>query len=374
MDSEFDDIRPFRDHEIESVIARMIESSDFISGIQLMTGTKITGADGKVNITAVDFIKKKLRSLTTVKEFQDAVVIEMMLKPVVKNSIDELTSSGIERLSKGSAYLYISNHRDITLDPALLTYCLHEKSFDTLEIAFGDNLLINQFISDLIRINKSFIVKRELPIMEQLRESVHLSKYIYYTLSRGISVWIAQREGRAKDGNDATNPAVIKMLTLSQKDGGIPAGEFIQKLNIVPVSVSYEYDPCDKMKGLELFRKQSDSSHEKKTGDDLASINMGITGYKGRVHYSFSEPLTERFSNEKEAANALDRAIISGYRLWPTNYIALDELNGTAKYSGFYSVEEKEKFLERYKRLQPGIRSIILEAYANPVINREKLG
>ena len=374
MDSEFDDIRPYRDHEVSGILQRLSGSPEFITWFQMMTGKKISAADAGEAEAAVKVIRGMLSEIKTVKDFQDKVIISMVLDPVVKNSIDELTSTGIERISRDATYLFISNHRDITLDPALVNYILFNNGFGTIEIAFGDNLLINEFISDMIRINKSFIVKRDLPIMEQLKQSTHLSKYIFHTLSLGNSAWIAQREGRAKDGNDATNPAIIKMLTLSQRDGGMAFSDFIRRLNIVPVAISYEFDPCDRLKAMELYKKKIKAPHEKTKNDDLMSMNLGLTGHKGRVHCSFSPPLQQDFGTEKEVAAAIDRAIISTYRLWPSNYIAYDTVTGSGKYRGEYTQEEAEKFIGMYARLHADVRQIIMDGYANPVRNREKLG
>ncbi len=370
MEVDFDDIRPYRDHEVSGIMKRLAESPDFYQGIKFFMGQGTSQGNREDNI--LNSLKKQLLEIRTVKEFQEKIVIRLMLQPVIDNTIDELTCSGLENLSADENYLFISNHRDITLDPALANYHLHKNGFDTLEIAFGDNLLINNFISDLIRVNRSFIVKRDLPIVEQLKESIKLSKYIEYTLSEGNSVWIAQREGRAKDGNDFTNPAIIKMLHLSQRERGMELADYIKKLNIVPISISYEYDPCDRLKGLELFKKKKEELPGKSKRDDLVSMNLGIKGYKGRVHLSFGKPLKKELTSEKETALYLDREIQLNYRLWPSNYIAFDVLNRSGKYSGKYDQEEKNRFLERYKRLQPELQLIILEGYANPVKNYEK--
>jgi hypothetical protein len=223
----------------------------------------------------------------------------------------------------------------------------------------------------MIRLNKSFIVKRNLPLIQRLQASVHLSKYIFHTINQKSSVWIAQREGRAKDGNDFTNPALISMLHLSQREGGLSLTDYIKKVKIVPVAVSYEYDPCDRLKALEIFNSRGSVKPEKNLTDDLVSINQGITGYKGRVHYSVSEPVAMDDVNHKLLVGAIDRAIQLSYHLWPTNYLAFDELNETRNYSSFYDCEKLEIFKERLKRFTPEIKSIILEGYANPVKNYE---
>ncbi len=369
MDSDFNDIRPYRDHEVPEVMKRLTESSDFAQGMNFFMGRK---ADNQLSPNEIETIKKTMLEIKTVDEFQMKIVMHLMFVPVIENSVDAITGSGLDKLAAYGNCLFISNHRDIALDPALQNYLLMKNNLNTFEIAFGDNLLISEFISDLIRINKSFIVKRNLPISELLESSIHLSKYIEYTHSRGNSVWIAQREGRAKDGNDFTNPAVIKMLTLSQREKGTGLTEFIKRMNVVPVAISYEFDPCDKMKGLELYKKMKTGESKKSALEDMASMNQGILGHKGRIHISFSKPLEGEFNTEKDVAEAVDRSIHSGYRLWPSNYIAYDTTRKGSKYADNYTDDEKKKFLDNYARMPEEVRQIVLEEYANPVVNREK--
>lgn len=370
-DRIFDDIRPYRDNEVEKILQKLINGEDFEKALLILMGKYLSFYNDEEKRDLLLSLKEKLKHIKSVKDFQIDIVMKYMIEPMIRNTISEFTSSGLENISKDKAYLYIGNHRDITLDPTLLNYRLFNEGFDTVEIAFGDNLLINEFISHIIRINKSFIVKRNLPLMKQLDASIHLSKYIFYTITQERSVWIAQREGRAKDGNDVTNPAVISMLHLSQRDGGLSLPDFIRKIRIVPVSVSYEYDPCDRLKALEISRFRSTGQQEKSGTDDLISMNQGITGYKGRVHYSFTKPLDMAAANDRDVAKAIDRAIQLSYHLWPTNYLAFDELHGTRNYNSFYNSDDMATFEERLKRYSPDMKSIILEGYANPVRNHE---
>ncbi len=366
IDSDFNDIRPYRDNEVKDVLSDLISSDGFEQGIGFMTGRP----SGKLSSNELEFLKSRMRSVNSVSQFQKEIVIELMLKPMITRTIKEITSSGLENLDDNVPYIYISNHRDITLDPALLNYVLIEAGKDTVEIAFGDNLLINDFVSTLIRINKSFIVKRGLSITEQLNASIKLSRYIYHTYSSGNSIWIAQREGRAKDGNDITNPAVLRMLTLSTRDSGISVADFFKDVKIVPVSISYEYDPCDSMKALELFRKSTDPAYKKNKNEDLLSISKGISGKKGRVHYAFGSPIDDRCDSEKEMAVRLDTEIQSNYRLWPSNYIAYDLINNTREYSDNYDSTDEELFNKRIERLNQEVKRILLMSYANPLINK----
>ncbi len=370
-DKKFDDIRPYRDNEVHAVLERIVNSGDFDKGLDVLMGKYLSFYSEDERGNLLSHFREKFLQFRTVSEFQYEVVVKYMLEPMISHTMDSMTSSGLENLSKDEAYLFLGNHRDITLDPALLNYNLMKNGLQSVEIGFGDNLLLNDFISNIIRLNKSFIVKRNLPLVKQLEASIHLSKYIFHTITQNRSVWLAHREGRAKDGNDVTNPAVLSMLFLSQRDGGLSFPEFIKKIRLVPVAVSYEYDPCDRLKALEIIKSRSGDQGEKSGTDDIVSMNQGITGYKGRVHYSITSPVSADGMGEKELAKVIDRTIQLAYHLWPTNYIAFDELNETSVYSSYYSLEEKGKFLERLKRYSPEMKSIVLEGYSTPVKNRE---
>ena len=369
-DRLYDDIRPYRDNEVEDVLHTLLQSPDFENNLGILMNQYISFYSDEEKSDILMNIKEVIKKIKTVDEFQREIVLKYMLQPVIDNTMDSFTDSGFDTLSKDHGYLFIGNHRDITLDPALLNYHLFRRGLETVEIAFGDNLLINDFISGMIRLNKSFIVKRNLPLIKQLEESTRLSGYIFHTVTQGRSVWIAQREGRAKDGNDTTNPAVISMLHLSQR-GKLPLAEFMKKLNVIPAAVSYEYDPCDRLKALEVLNLKNSGEQKKSAADDLISMNRGITGYKGRVHYSAAEPLDITGASEKDIAMALDRAIQLSYHLWPVNYLAFDMMNNTSNYRSYYNDADEKKFDERIKRLSPEIKSIVVNGYANPVKNFE---
>jgi hypothetical protein len=372
QDRLFDDIRPYRDSEVEDILKRFLNSPDYETNINILLGQYMSfySEDKKKEITGN--FRKTLEKIKTVEEFQKEIVLKFMLEPVISNTIDSLTGSGFEKLEREKGYLFIGNHRDITLDPALLNYLLFSKGLDSVEIAFGDNLLINEFVTGMIRINKSFIVKRNLPLAKQLESVKHLSGYIYHTMQQMRSVWIAQKEGRAKDGNDITNPAVISMLYLSQIER-FTLPDFLTKVNLTPVAVSYEFDPCDRLKALEIIKQRKAGGQKKSAADDLASINSGITGYKGRVHYSVVRPFNITGATVKDIAKELDRAIHLSYHLWSVNYLAFDIQNNTSNYSAFYNSGDENKFNERIKRLSQEIRALVIEGYANPVKNYEAI-
>ena len=289
---------------------------------------------------------------------------------VAKKTIKSITSSGDENLDPNTAYTFISNHRDIVLDSALLNFVLYRKGKRKAEIAFGDNLLINDFVSDLIRINRSFIVRRELPIREKARAALTLSRYIGYTLEQGYSVWLAQREGRAKDGNDRTNPAVLKMLYLGPRREKMGFSEFLNRANIVPVAVSYEFDPCDVLKARELHRTNKAGGYRKRKDEDLLSMYKGLSGWKGRIHVGFGNAIRGDYSGVGELTEEIDRQIHECYRLWPNNYIALDELNGKNSREQTYSIEEVKQFMQRFRRESREVQSLALGMYANAVTNK----
>ncbi len=370
----FDDIRPYTDDEVPGIIARLRRNKWLTSNLRMLAWrdcphflTRIV--DYFVGV----YLRRHLKGISTVSEFQHNIVLSKLMPIVVKNTIEALSTSGMEKLDHNKAYLYITNHRDIVLDSALLNDVLTKDGFPTTQIAFGDNLLINETVSDLIRINKSFIVKRNLPMREQIKATINLSHYIFHALKLGDSVWLAQREGRAKDGDDRTNASILKMLNISQRKGGMKFNEFIRFCNIVPVAISYEYDPCDKLKGWELHRKKKHGSHVKGKTEDLVSMFAGIKGSKGRVHVGFGEPLGGDIKNEKTAAAAIDQSIHTNYRLWPNNYIAYDYINSSEKYKDRYTSAESELFLRRYKHLSEEVRKETLLSYANPVVNNENV-
>ncbi len=365
MNNEFKDIRPYSEEEYPVVLNRVITSPYLLDAIRKIKWPKCPWIFKEgANLLIKNFVKRQLKDITTREEFQKKLIIGKFMKWIIENTTKGLSFSGQENLKRDKAYLYISNHRDIVLDVAFISCVMTEIDFSTLEIAIGDNLLVNQFVEDLIRINRSFIVKRDLPPREQIAASIKLSKYMNYTMGEGNSIWIAQREGRAKDGEDLTNPAIIKMIYLSKRKSGIDFSEYINSLNIVPVAISYELDPLDTLKGWELYRKKTLGEHKKRKYEDLVSMYFGIKGKKGRVHLSFGEPLKGDFPTDRHVADAIDGFIKKQYKVWPTNYIAHDTLNKREKYTEHYSLEERDQFLRRFRSLPASVREIVLGTYA----------
>lgn len=373
MESKFDDIRPYYDDEIPSAMKRIANSDVFPLLASFVYPEE-----------PIENVKERVASFETIREFQ----LETMYKAneqIIARSITEFTCSGIERLDPHQSYLYVSNHRDIMLDSSLMQLYLVNKGFETTEITFGANLMTHPVVIDVGKSNKMFKVERPSSnIRDFYKSSLHLSEYIRHVINeKKQSVWIAQRNGRTKDGIDATDQGIIKMFCLSEPRDKIKA---IADLHIVPVSVSYEWESCDILKTLELYQSQF-MKYVKKPGEDLNSILTGILQPKGRVHLELCEPISipelmafEGDTNveyHKSVAQLIDRRINTAYRLFPNNYIAHDLLFGNTRYQQMYSDEQYQAFLSHMAELDQyesfdleRLREIYLGIYANPVDNK----
>lgn len=376
---EFDEIRPYEEGEMKQALNDLLTDRHFNKMMQGMVPWLPKGIRN-------GFFKLMFIGVKTPLDFQlrfmKHVVRYVLRKYAHGYSFDHKSIS-----NKGN-YLFISNHRDIVLDSAILDLMLHESHFPTTcEIALGDNLLIYPWIKILVRMNKAFIVRRSLKAKEMLESSVLMSRYMHYAIAeKKENIWIAQREGRAKDSSDHTQDSVLKMLALGG-EGTIV--EKLKALNIVPLTISYEYDPCDYLKAQEFQLKRDDPSWKKSKQDDLDNMRIGIFGFKGHVHYHTSTPVNTWIDElkdlpktevYKEIAQRLDKAIHAGYKLYPGNYIAYDELNGTSTFSQHYGEREKNVF-DKYVSQQIAkidipnkdeafLRERILTMYANPVVNK----
>jgi len=376
MEFNFDEIRCFNNEEVHSVLERLIEEKQFMKVLSTV-----------YPLLPKENIKQRLLSYNSNYEFQKAMVYPF-LQYLEANITTGITLEGIENTDVTKPYLYISNHRDIILDSALLCGKLIEREMNTVEIAIGDNLLIFPWIEDLVRVNKSFIVKRGLSARQILESSQRLSAYIAHTINdKNQSIWIAQREGRAKDSNDRTQESLLKMFNMS---GTGSFTENLSKLNICPLSISYEYDPCDFLKAKEMQQRRDNPDFKKHPQDDLINMQTGVMGYKGKVVYHMAgdinndlKRIAEITSNRSEqitlTAELIDKHIHSNYSIYVNNKIAYDLLNGENRFSKEYSTMEKLDF-EKYLSLQIAKIDIaekdedflmkkLLEMYANPLIN-----
>ena len=378
---EFDEIRPYEKGEMKDALNQLLNDRHFNKMMQGMAPWLPKGIRN-------GFFKLMFVGVKTPLDFQLRFmkhIVRYVLRKYARGySFDHKSIS-----NKGN-YLFISNHRDIVLDSAILDLMLYEAKFPTTcEIALGDNLLIYPWIKILVRMNKAFIVRRSLKAKEMLESSVLMSRYMHYSITeKKENIWIAQREGRAKDSSDHTQDSVLKMLALGG-EGTIV--EKLKELNIVPLTISYEYDPCDYLKAQEFQLKRDDPSWKKSKQDDLDNMRIGIFGFKGHVHYHTSTPINTWLDElkdlpktevYKEIAQRLDKAIHAGYKLYPGNYIAYDELNGTSTFSKNYGEREKKVF-DKYVSQQIAkinipnkdeafLRERILTMYANPVANKKQ--
>ncbi|WP_165392186.1 1-acyl-sn-glycerol-3-phosphate acyltransferase [Pseudomonas tructae] len=321
MMGEFDAIRPYDDAEVPAVLARLLSDPAFLDILTHFRFPRMAGAFGwLLKPLIARRLRKEFAGVSCVSTLQDKV--EYYVDHTIERATDGVTYTGVEQLKAGTAYLFLANHRDIVMDPAFVNYAVYHAGLPTPRIAIGDNLLQKPFVSDMMRLNKSFIVHRSITgRREKLAAYQLLSAYINHSIRNdGQSIWIAQAEGRAKDGDDRTDSAILKMFHMSRKDE--PFGAVIQSLNLSPVSISYEYDPCDQAKARELYIRATTGSYSKAPGEDDVSIAQGITGYKGRVHINFAPPVSAFVEDAKQLAAEIDRQILAGYRLFPVHYLA----------------------------------------------------
>ncbi|MEH6515982.1 MAG: 1-acyl-sn-glycerol-3-phosphate acyltransferase [Halioglobus sp.] len=373
MTDPFADIRPYRDEEVPAVLTRLLHDKEFLTSLaRLRLGAIARVCPPLWRKVAHYYLNRELRGV------QDVHGMQMVVKGYMAKMIAQTTSgfsvSGLDQLDPNRSYLFMSNHRDIAMDPALTTYALHLQDHETTRIAIGDNLLTTPWVSDVMRLNKSFIVKRDLSGPRELLAAAKLlSSYIRHSIQEEhVPIWIAQREGRAKDGVDRTEPAVIKMLSLCRDKSVTSFAEHIQGLNIVPIAISYELDPCDALKAKEMDALATSGSYEKGEQEDVASIGYGIAGSKGRVHVSFGTPLAGGFETAEAVAAEVDRQIINGYCLHPTNLFAYRMLNGEdAEIPPDLYLEggdtDRHTFAARINAMPAGHRSHALAIYANAV-------
>lgn len=329
MTDPFADIRPFSDAEVRPTIERLLGSREFLTAmLRLRLGPQAERFAWLLRPFARYALRRQFGHVQNVLDLQ--VMVKGYLDRTIENTTAGFSVSGLDQLDPSMAHLFISNHRDIAMDPAFTNYALHSAGHDTVRIAIGDNLLTQQWVGDLMRLNKSFIVQRSVSgPRELLAASRRLAQYIRASVQEDeVPVWIAQREGRAKDGVDRTEPAIIKMLSLSRDKQQESFAQHIAGLRIVPVSISYELDPCDAMKARELASRCATGAYEKAVQEDVSSIGQGISGNKGRVHMSFGTPLDGELDTPGAVAAVIDRQIISSYRLHPPNLWAYQRLHG----------------------------------------------
>ena len=373
---EFDAIRPWEPEDLPEVFDRLLANEQFKQVLAYLYPQ-----------VPFEMIAKKLKACKNNLEFQFAFAYDFvkgLLAKVAKGYEMDCTA-----IDSSKRYTFISNHRDIVLDSAILDVLLVDNKFTTTcEIAIGDNLLSLPWVKDLVRVNKAFIVERALSMRQMLMSSKRLSDYMHFAVTeKNENIWIAQREGRAKDSNDRTQKSILQMMSMGGEGSII---ERLMQLHLVPLSISYEYDPCDYLKAAELLARRDNPSWQKGPMDDVTSMQTGIMGYKGYIHYQCADcidsyldtipadtPKTELF---RLIADHIDRQIFAGYRLYPNNYVALDLLHGDSAHADHYTAEDKAQFeaylkgqldkIEMEGKDDAYLREQMLKMYANPAINQ----
>jgi 1-acyl-sn-glycerol-3-phosphate acyltransferase len=374
--AKFDDIRPLTNDEVGEAIEELIASKDFERAFRYI----------KPDLEWEEF-SQLMRTFHTKEEFKSVLAYDVVMM-VARNTTFSLTVSGSSRLPEGHVpCTFISNHRDIVLDAAFLNVMLYDVGYGMTQVAIGDNLLISPWIEKLVRLNNSFIVKRGVSGRQQLEASALLSAYIHHTIKETQeSVWIAQREGRAKDSDDKTQSSILKMLNMG---GDKDIVSNLMELNIVPVAISYEFDPCDYLKAQEFQQKRDNPDFVKSKRDDLLNMETGILNNKGRVHITIGSPINSHLSqldgsmdkNELYSliATIIDKEIYKHYRFYPCNYVAYDMLTNTGRFKSNYGLKDKKQFesylqgqldkIECPHKDEAYLRTKMLEMYTNPLKN-----
>ncbi len=372
--NKFDAIRSFYDSEINEAIIKVIDHPM----MKALMNFCFPGVEDEI-------WKEQLRKTHSIRDFQCNFIYHGV-QQVLEKSSEGLTTSGFEKLEKNTPYLFISNHRDIVLDTSLLNASLFDHGLHMTSSAIGDNLVKKSFLKSLAKLNRNFMVQRGLAPRDMLASSKLLSEYMcQLMLHENRSVWIAQREGRTKDGNDETNPGVLKMIAMGSDEANVM--DYFKKIRIVPVSISYEYDPTDALKMPQLLAEANNEIYKKEKNEDFMTLLSGIIGQKKRIHIHIGNVLdaeidtivknVETPNKQVQAlAQVIDDSILSNYKLWTTNFIAYDIVSNSKQFAHLYTENEKllfERRLEmRIDHEHPIAKQGFLDMYANPVVNKLK--
>jgi 1-acyl-sn-glycerol-3-phosphate acyltransferase len=372
--TKFDSIRPFYDSEVNTALKSLLHHP-MMKAMMDFTFPEIEETTWK----------DQLSRTHSIRDFQINFVYQSIQR-ILEKSSEGLTTSGFEKLEPNTPYLFISNHRDIILDTSLLNVSLFDHGLVMTSSAIGDNLVQKEFLLKLSRLNRNFLVQRGLSPRELLQSSKLMAEYMYHLLSKeNRSVWIAQREGRTKDGNDATHQGVLKMIAMASDEQNCM--DFLKKIKIVPVSISYEYDPTDALKMPQLLAISKDEEYIKEKNEDFITLLSGIIGQKKRIHIHVGDILENEYekikiendNNNKQIqalAQVIDDSILKSYKLWPTNFIAYDILNTTSRFAHLYDDKERQLFERRLEMRidaeNETMKAGFLAMYANPVVNKLK--
>lgn len=379
MQDTYRDIAPYEGQDFEDAMQRLIQYPQLLNNFTDIISRHSRIVNKWKSFHAKGLLSHLLGQVHNYNQFQEVITCDLFLEMIESSSIDDFTFGGIEELEGDRPHIYISNHRDIVLDTALLDLALYRCDKMRPEMVIGDNLLVNQFAMDLFKVNGAITCKRSLSSASELREeTLRLSRYIRQTIESGkASIWIAQKSGRSKDGIDDTSPAILKMLYLAYREDGISFSDFLDKASIVPVSISYQYDPCDITKSEEQIRKFKAEGcynvYKKKKYADILDLVRGLRMYKGNVHVQVGTPLSGSvFTDVRQAVREMDRQIHTNYRLWDTNYFAYDKVTGQEIFSDKYKDMNTKSFTKHYRHLKADVKDLVYKGYANPVFSMLK--
>lgn len=383
MVDDFKDIAPYEGQDFEDAISRLRQYPQLLNNFTDIISRHNRIVNKWKSFHAKSLLAHLLTQVHSYTDFQEYITCDLFLSMIESSSIDEFSFGGVENLCMpdddqvpgGRPHIFISNHRDIVLDTALLDLALFRNGRQMCEMVIGDNLLVNQFATDMFKVNGAVTIRRSLSSASDLRnETLSVSRYLKYAIeTKRKSIWIAQKSGRSKDGVDNTSAAILKMLYLAYREEGLSFQQFLEKASIVPVSISYQYDPCDVTKSQEEIRKLKAEGvynvYTKKKYADVLDLIRGLRLPKGDVHIQLGTPLDPSLADARTAVREMDRQIHLNYKLYDTNYFAYDYINGTTDYESKYANMNTKAFVKHYRHLKPEVRDMVYKGYANPVIS-----
>lgn len=383
MVDDFKDIAPYEGQDFEDAISRLRQYPQLLNNFTDIISRHNRIVNKWKSFHAKSLLAHLLTQVHSYTDFQEYITCDLFLSMIESSSIDEFSFGGVENLCMpdddqvpgGRPHIFISNHRDIVLDTALLDLALFRNGRQMCEMVIGDNLLVNQFATDMFKVNGAVTIRRSLSSASDLRnETLSVSRYLKYAIeTKKKSIWIAQKSGRSKDGVDNTSPAILKMLYLAYREEGLSFQQFLERASIVPVSISYQYDPCDVTKSQEEIRKLKAEGvynvYTKKKYADVLDLIRGLRLPKGNVHIQVGAPLDPSLADARTAVREMDRQIHLNYKLHDTNYFAYDYINGTNEFESNYANMNTKAFVKHYRHLKPEVRDMVYKGYANPVIS-----
>lgn len=383
MADDFRSIAPYEGQDFEDAISRLRQYPQLLNNFTDIISRHNRIVNKWKSFHAKSLLAHLLTQVHSYTDFQEYITCDLFLSMIESSSIDEFSFGGVENLCMpdddqvpgGRPHIFISNHRDIVLDTALLDLALFRNGRQMCEMVIGDNLLVNQFATDMFKVNGAVTIRRSLSSASDLRnETLSVSRYLKYAIeTKKKSIWIAQKSGRSKDGVDNTSAAILKMLYLAYREEGLSFQQFLEKASIVPVSISYQYDPCDVTKSQEEIRKLKAEGvynvYTKKKYADVLDLIRGLRLPKGNVHIQVGAPLDPSLADARTAVREMDRQIHLNYKLHDTNYFAYDYINGTTDYASKYANMNTKAFVKHYRHLKPEVRDMVYKGYANPVIS-----